>query len=363
MILGVSRIFPLKITTLTAVVLLAHLAALQATPITLGPSQAEPALRFITRTIEPVPVAQTPKEHPTASVAMSQEKDTRPQPAKAAKPRPAAVHANPPVTPPSPAVTLAAEHAEPNPATLSLASASKAPLLAAADAPPTPAPRAPRDRVALAASAYKLPASVHFKYRVEGNKFPYNFNAELWWQQNGSTYDARLALTAFGFGRTQTSQGQITAEGLAPLRFSDKVRSEVAAHFDREKGKVTFSANTPDVPLQAGAQDRLSVLVQLAAMIAADPAHFPQGSTMAIQTIGPRAADTWVFTMGNQETLSLPGGQQATLKLVRNPREEFDQKVELWLAPALGYLPARIRITESNGDFVDQKWLSTEPQS
>jgi hypothetical protein len=58
----------------------------------------------------------------------------------------------------------------------------------------------------------------------------------------------------------------------------------------------------------------------------------------------------------------LPGGDQITLKLVRNPREEFDQKVELWLAPTLGYLPARIKITEQNGDYVDQKWLATEPQ-
>jgi hypothetical protein len=32
------------------------------------------------------------------------------------------------------------------------------------------------------------------------------------------------------------------------------------------------------------------------------------------------------------------------------------------LAPALGYLPARIRITEANGDYVDQQWLATEPQ-
>ena len=158
----------------------------------------------------------------------------------------------------------------------------------------------------------------------------------------------------------QTSHGQITPAGLAPIRFSDKFRSEVAAHFNREQGKVTFSANTPDVPLLTGAQDRLSVLVQLAAMIAGDPGHFPPATTLAIQTIGPRDADTWLFTVGNEEKLTLPGGELATLKLVRNPRQEFDQKVELWLAPALGYLPARIRITEPNGDFVDQQWLATD---
>lgn len=360
MIPGASRIFPLKtVMSLTAAVLLAHLAVLKTTPMSLDLSPSEPARRFVTRTIEWFPEEQTLKEHLAAPKAMSQKKDTPTLPAKA-KPRPTAVHASPPVAAPSPVATLEAEHPEPSPAAVSLIDGREVARLAVAE-PPAPSPRPARERLALAVTAYKLPASVHFKYKVEANKFPYNLSAELWWQQDGSTYDARLALTAFGLGRTQTSRGQITAEGLAPLRFSDKVRSEVAAHFDRDKGKVTFSANTPDVPLQAGAQDRLSVLVQLAAMIAGDPAHYPPGSTVAIQTIGPRAADTWIFTVGSHETLTLPGGPQATLKLVRNPREEFDQKVELWLAPALGYLPARIRITESNGDFVDQKWLSTEP--
>jgi hypothetical protein len=360
MIPGASRIFPLKtVISLTVAVLLAHLAVLKTTPMSWDLSPSEPARRFITRVIEWVPEESTLKEHLAAPTAMGSEKDTPTLPAKA-KPRPAAVHASPPMVAPSPPVILEAQHPEPSPTALSLTDGREVALLAVAG-PPSPSPRPARDRLALAVTAYKLPASVHFKYKVEANKFPYNFNAELWWQQDGSTYDARLALTAFGLGRTQTSHGQITADGLAPLRFSDKVRSEVAAHFDRDKGKVTFSANTPDVPLQAGAQDRLSVLVQVGAMIAGDPAHYPQGSTMAFQTVGPRAADTWIFTVGSHETLSLPGGQQATLKLVRNPREEFDQKVELWLAPALGYLPARIRITESNGDFVDQKWLSTEP--
>ncbi len=215
----------------------------------------------------------------------------------------------------------------------------------------------------MSVSSVTLPSSVRFKYQVETNRFPFSANAELLWKQNGEEYDARLEISAFGQARVQTSRGQITPEGLAPLRFSDKFRSEVAAHFNRAQGKVTFSANTPDVPLLAGAQDRLSILIQLAAMIASDPEQFPPATTLAMQAIGPRDADTWLFTVGEKETLTLPGGQQATLKLVRNPRQEFDQKVELWLAPALGYLPVRIRITEPNGDFVDQKWLSTEPQT
>lgn len=221
-------------------------------------------------------------------------------------------------------------------------------------------PRPPRD-APLPTTVDQVPKPARLSYQVLTNKFPYRLGAELLWQPSGEQYEARLQISAFGQARVQTSRGQITPQGLAPLRFSDKFRSEVAAHFNRAQGKVTFSANTPDVALRPGAQDRLSVLVQLAAMLASAPQSYPPASSITIQTIGPRAADSWQFTVGDAETLNLPGGQQATLKLLRNPREPFDQKVEVWLAPALGYLPARIRITEANGDYVDQLWLASEP--
>jgi hypothetical protein len=145
-----------------------------------------------------------------------------------------------------------------------------------------------------------------------------------------------------------------------PERFSDKFRSELAAHFNRQQGKVTFSANTPDAPLLAGAQDRLSVLIQLAALVASAPERFTSATTLTIQTIGPRDADLWLFTVGGTDTLTLPGGSVEAIKLTRNPRHPYDQQVDIWLAPQLGYLPARIRITEVTGDYVDLKWLRSE---
>jgi len=45
----------------------------------------------------------------------------------------------------------------------------------------------------------------------------------------------------------------------------------------------------------------------------------------------------------------------ATVKLTRKPRREFDQKVEVWYAPSMGWLPVRNRVTDANGDFVDQQ--------
>lgn len=205
-----------------------------------------------------------------------------------------------------------------------------------------------------------LSASKKLIYTLKTNKFPFTLNAELLWRNQGDSYNARLRYSAFGIARVQTSQGQITDAGLAPERFSDKYRSEVAAHFNYDQHKVTFSANTPDAPLLDGAQDRLSVLLQLGGLMASEPTRYASGSTFTIQTVGARSADMWLFTFLLTEKLELPGGTVLAVKLERIPREPYDQKVEVWLSPDLDYLPVRIRMTETNGDSADQQWSATE---
>lgn len=340
---------PRLFTTLTAVVLLAHLAVLH-TPVPtvhpIGPSYA-----FTTRSIES-DLGRLAEPQRAAVTKPPRSKSVPSVPAKTDSPKftqapDVNVNADQPA-----GIEALTRSSRSEPATVQDEPAAETDQLAMP-------PQRLREYAALT-NADKLPGSVLMKYQVEANKFPYKLNAELLWQQDGKNYEARLTIGLLGQNRVQTSHGQIGAQGLEPLRFSDKYRSEVAAHFVREKGKVTFSANTPDVPLLAGAQDRLSILIQLASLISSAPSHYAPATTITIQTIGPRDADIWLFTVAENETLSLPSGEQTTVKLVRNGRREFDQKVELWLAPALSYMPARLRITESNGDFIDQKWLSTE---
>jgi len=207
----------------------------------------------------------------------------------------------------------------------------------------------------------RLSASTRLIYQIHASRFPYRLSGELIWRNDGTRYNALLRYSALGLKRMQTSRGAITGQGLAPERFSDKYRSEVAAHFNYPQAKVTFSANTPDAPLLAGAQDRLSVLIQLGAILASHPDQARAGNTLSLQTVGARAADVWVFTVATLEALDLPGGKVDGIKLERLPRELYDQKVEVWLVPQLGFLPARVRITEANGDSIDQRWEASEP--
>ena len=183
------------------------------------------------------------------------------------------------------------------------------------------------------------------------------------WQQDGEKYT--LAMTAsmlFIDVFTWGSTGLMSAMGLQPERFSDKRyrKSEVAAHFDRVQGKIIFSANTPDAALLAGAQDRISVIWQIAGMLSADPKRYPPGNTFSLQTVSSTDAEPWLFTVNESETLNSEKGPQVAVRLTRNPRREFDQKIELWFVPVLNYLPARFRFTETNGDYVDVVWQSVD---
>lgn len=209
---------------------------------------------------------------------------------------------------------------------------------------------------------YAVPGSVRLKYDVKGEKggIPIFANGELLWLQDGTNYEARMEISILMFSRVQTSKGQLGNHGLEPLRFGDKVRSEVAAHFDRSKGKVTFSANTPDVTLQPGAQDQLSIFMHVASLIGGDPRRFTPGTEMSFQAIGPRSSETWSFTVGNLETLTLPGGTVKAIKLSRPPANEYSPRADVWLAPEMAYMPVRIRLTEANGDVADQQWSATQ---
>ena len=203
--------------------------------------------------------------------------------------------------------------------------------------------------------------SLHYAVTAQVKSAQAQGSGELSWEHDGETYEARMETRAPGLPpRIQLSSGRITAEGLAPLRFSEKTRTEQATHFERAAQRLSFSNNRPATTLLAGAQDRLSVLLQLGAMLAGEPHRFPAGTTVLIQTATTRDAEPWAFTVEGAEPLDLPGGSVSTVKLVRPPRHEFDQRMELWLAPGLDYAPVRLRLTQPNGDWVDQQWSSTD---
>lgn len=371
-----------KLAALTGMVLLAHGGLLYGTPVSLVSSHPDSAA-FSTRMIEmpsavpiapavQVPVPRTPSLQTPPLVAPRPQAAVQPQfeaPAALPNSGESASEERTVAGPgPGPAVPdntygaisqlLAADD---------LKSAATQVLLSATDEQPSTAPAASAPAPARAAAAksvqtFAYAPPMHLKYKINGEVkgFPYYVNGDLQWKQDGKTYDARMEVSHFLLGsRVQTSRGELGATGLEPIRFGDKVRSERAAHFERSKGKITFSANSPDAPLVAGMQDQLSTLLQLGAMLGGSPASFPEGTLVPFESVGPESVESWVFKVGAPEKLTLPGGQVSAIKLVREASSEYGTRGEIWLAPSMGYLPVRIRLIESNGNFVDQKWSDT----
>jgi hypothetical protein len=348
---------------LAAAVLLAHLALLGLAPLAVGPHPSPLASKFTTRTIVIAPPAPEPAPPPPAAAAKP------PPPAPAPRPRPVARPQAPAPAPQNPAPAEA-----PGPDLT-----AQPPVEAGVPAEPAPeaAAAAPAEGASAAAGGssasgeaeapvpQRIPGSVQLAFAATGQRGTTPLQGvfgNLTWRQDGQHYDAQLSLNVLFYTmRSQHSSGVIGANGIEPARFSDKRKSEVASHFMREQGTVVFSNNAPSVPLMPGAQDRLSVILQLGALMAGDPGRYPPGAAFAIQTVGPRDADIWIFKVEDDEKLALPAGEFTARKLTRNPRQPFDDKVELWLAPELGYLPVRIKQTQSNGDFADLQLRSAEP--
>jgi hypothetical protein len=233
------------------------------------------------------------------------------------------------------------------------------PMPRTAGTPTTAAPieaTAPARAGTPALPASVLPPSISLPYEVTGEArgFPYRASGQFDWRLEDNTYDARMELSMLFLGsRVQTSRGRVGPEGLRPERFADRRSSERAAQFDREAGRIRFSNNASPAALMPGAQDRLSLFMQLAGLLRARP--HAEGERISFQVAGTGDAEPWHFEVGPLETLELPAGTMEARRITRMPRKPQDSTVAVWLAPALGHLPVRLRVAQANGDVADQR--------
>jgi hypothetical protein len=221
----------------------------------------------------------------------------------------------------------------------SQASASSVPSAAAASAP-----AAAQASVEPPVYATRPPASARLQYDVQVGRF--SVSGELQWRNQSGAYELSLRASALGItAMEQSSRGSFDSAGLAPHRFEDSRRGRAAraVNFQREAGKILYSASSAESPLPRGAQDRLSVLVQLTAIAAANPQALVPGAHFDLYVAGLRAdGELWVFTVVDVDA-------QGQAHLRRNPRGPYDSRVEVWLDPQRGHWPARALFADQNG--------------
>lgn len=202
-----------------------------------------------------------------------------------------------------------------------------------------------------------VPPSARLRYRAQRGASA--GTAELRWQVvDGGAYEADLELRIDGqvVGR-QASRGSFDAAGIAPRRFTERrARGALqAANFERDAGEIVFSGPSHRPALWAGAQDRLSWLLQLAAVAAAAPQRAGAGGDVRVFVVGARGeARVWSFRFEPAEAQSAEPATMSSRsqKWVREPDGPYDTRIEVWLDPLRHYLPVRMRTLSAAGSPV-----------
>lgn len=266
---------------------------------------------------------------------------------------------NTPLTP-----VVAAEEAPNTPRSPDRALASQAPS-PVDTANNSATPSAPKVNV-LNTQLGDFPPNVQINYKLTGQERGLNYYASgtLKWQTQAGTaipraYEAELQVKAFLVGRRiWRSVGQLTDKGLSPRRYSDSWRGERAAHFEADTQKISFSGNSPSTPLLPGAQDQVSLFIQMAATVATQ--SFNIGTELNVQTATARDAVNWTLTYKSDDMMDLNGDRVETQRWVCLPRGKFDSQIEMWFAKTTGGLPVRIKITQVSGNFIDMEMRGSE---
>jgi hypothetical protein len=196
--------------------------------------------------------------------------------------------------------------------------------------------------------------------RTDADGTMWNGAGLLSWQRDGSYYKTTLEagldmlVTRVNL-LVITSTGQIDDDGIAPVTTTEKRkgRSLTATHFDRNQGRITFSASTRSYALWPGAQDKATLPFQLAGIGRADVNQFRGDIDLLVGE--DKEANVFRFNLISEDELDTKMGRLLTWHLSRPPKPgTYSSQLDIWLAPGLGWYPVRIRNTEANGAVTTQ---------
>ncbi|VWC28987.1 hypothetical protein BAR24066_06230 [Burkholderia arboris] len=187
-----------------------------------------------------------------------------------------------------------------------------------------------------------------------------NMIGTIRWRTDGHTYDLSVSMPVPFVGPfTYRSEGRIDAFGVAPDRYVEKrgKRPEDIAIFNREIRQVVFTRTPNNAPLPDGVQDRFSMLMQLSGLVRGNPAAYQPGVTQQFFVIDNNSGETWPITVIGNEQVQTQTGIIDARHFMRLPRRDGDtRRIDMWLAPSLGWLPARLVQTEPNGAQIELLW-------
>ncbi|OXC72632.1 DUF3108 domain-containing protein [Caballeronia sordidicola] len=241
------------------------------------------------------------------------------------------------------------------------AAAAQAAAKAARDAAASQAAATAAATAAAAATGdkFSVPPSGELRYDTRINGVM-NQIGTIHWVNDGQHYEMVVSIPLPFVGPyVYSSKGHIDGFGIAPEQYSEQ-RGRRAADitvFDRTTKQLVYTRTPNNQPLADGAEDRFSVVMQLSSLVRGSPDAYKPGVVRQFSVADNDSNEIWpIETVGDENVQTADGNVQAR-HFTRLPRRDGDRRrLDIWLAPALGWLPVRILQTEPNGMQIEMLW-------
>ncbi len=210
--------------------------------------------------------------------------------------------------------------------------------------------------LAFSQSLFAAPQHLVAVYHVTRNGQPFADVTETF-QQSAGRYRLESVTKGIGvyglFGeRRLTSEGEVTAEGLRPIRFEqqqgDNAKKAISADFDWTAGTLSMKAKgqVNTAPLEAGTQDLASYAYQFMFVT-------PKGDEVVLPVTTGKKQRSYRYRITERDTtVETAAGKYKATHLV-NARDGGDEK-ELWLGAEAYGIPVRIKMQDENGAKIEQ---------
>jgi hypothetical protein len=332
---------PVRFAAVIALVLLAHSLALRWLQRELEPGlvlkpMANPMFTRLLTPQQPQPVATVPPPSPVRK----RKRATVTTVAKAPDAEPAASAPAPEAAASAPQQETTAA-APPSPAASAPVAAASAPL-APASAPATP-------------GLDSWPADTRLSYRLTGwYSGELHGSARVQWQRQQERYQTRIDIDLGLIGYTFLSQGEVAGEVLSPRAYEESTtgRSRIV-QFGPEAVVINDGRTLPRPPR---VQDTASQFVELSHRFSTGEEQLEVGRNVSVWLARPGGVDLWTYDIVDRELLRTPQlGVVEAFHLKPRPivASRGNITAEMWFAPALQYLPVRIRVNMGTESFVD----------
>lgn len=225
-------------------------------------------------------------------------------------------------------------------------------LAQAAVSAPTPAASAAPEVDSLA----RWPTDTLLHYRLTGHfRGPLYGDARVQWQREGDKYQVRLDVRIQVFGtQILTSQGEVTPDGLLPRAYEELRPGK--RRFATIGDEVVMLENGRTVPRPPGVQDTASQFVELSHRFATGKELLEVGRSVSLWLARPGGVDQWTYDIVGLDTLRTGGlGPVEAFHLKPRPLSvpRGNITAEMWFAPSLQYLPARIKVLMGDEAYLD----------